>query len=60
MCIARGNLYWTRVLDLSSKPKTSRFNFLLDLKAQSTLHEKNIPCVEDYLIDPEYPVEAYL
>jgi hypothetical protein len=19
-----------------------------------------IPCVEDYLIDPEYPVEAYL
>jgi hypothetical protein len=34
--LARGNPQWPGVLDLFRNPKISRFNFLVDLKAQST------------------------
>jgi hypothetical protein len=34
--LARGNPQWPWILDLFRKPKISRFNFLVDLKAQST------------------------
>ena len=36
----RGNLQWPGVLDLFRKPKISRFNFLVDLKAQSTQYDE--------------------
>ena len=38
----RRNLQWSGVLDLSRQPKISWFNFLVDLKKQSTHQEKNI------------------
>jgi len=40
--LARGFPQWPVILDSSCKPKISRSNFLVDLKAQSTLYEKNI------------------
>ena len=38
--LARGNPQWPAVLDLVSESKIAWFNFLVDLKAQSTHLEK--------------------
>jgi len=39
--LARGNLQFQGIAGLSIKSKISRFNFLVDLKEQSTQGEKN-------------------
>ena len=41
--LARGNPQLPGILDWLSKSKIFRFNFLLDLKAQSKHREKNNP-----------------
>ncbi len=40
--LARGNLQRPQVLDWFGKPKTLRFNFLVDLKVQHMHRGKNI------------------
>jgi hypothetical protein len=41
--LAKRNLQFPEILGLSSESKISWFNFLVDLKEQSTLCEKNHP-----------------
>jgi hypothetical protein len=40
--LAEENLQWRRVLGLFCEPKISRFNFLVDLKEQSTQCDKQL------------------
>jgi len=41
--LARGNPQLPGILDLFSESKISSFNFLVDLKVQPKLHDKNWP-----------------
>ena len=48
--LARGNPQWSGVLGLFSKFKISGFNFLMDLKVQSTTSEKiaQFGCLQNF------------